>query len=378
MKIFQPIVSGSFTTSGSVFLKGLTSAAQSNVVLIDTASGQLYTTASSALGGGIVATASFATTASNVLGGTTNYIPLWNTATSLSSSVIYQSASHIGIGTTTPAYKLYVTDTVNTNGIIAGLFGGASYGAALSYSRGGNYSWTTGIGNAGGAPTSFFTISEQGTTPRLVIAHTTGNVGIGTTAPSSKLDVIGGDIGISLNSWFGSYYNGQTTLRPILGFNNGNTILRSVAGTTGINFQNSSGITKMFLSETSGNVGIETTAPSASLHVQGTVMISSSIFQYSNNAAILSGSTANIASFPTSSYMAGFFDFVASSGLNARAGTVFTVWNGTSLEYVETSTNDIGSTTNLILSASLSGANVLLQGTSLSGSWSVKTLTRMI
>ena len=52
MKIFQPIVTGSFTTSGSVFLKGLTSAAQSNVVLIDTASGQLYTTASSALGGG--------------------------------------------------------------------------------------------------------------------------------------------------------------------------------------------------------------------------------------------------------------------------------------------------------------------------------------
>ena len=52
MKIFQPIVSGSFTTSGSVFLKGLTSAAQSNIILIDTASGQLYTTASSALGGG--------------------------------------------------------------------------------------------------------------------------------------------------------------------------------------------------------------------------------------------------------------------------------------------------------------------------------------
>jgi len=49
MKIFQPIVSGSFTTSGSVFLKGLTSAAQSNVILIDTASGQLYTTASAAI-----------------------------------------------------------------------------------------------------------------------------------------------------------------------------------------------------------------------------------------------------------------------------------------------------------------------------------------
>jgi len=52
MKIFQPIISGSFTTSGSVFLKGLTSVSQSNVILIDTASGQLYYTASSALGGG--------------------------------------------------------------------------------------------------------------------------------------------------------------------------------------------------------------------------------------------------------------------------------------------------------------------------------------
>lgn len=49
MKIFQPIVSGSFTTSGSVFLKGLTSTAQSNVVLIDTSSGQLYVTASAAI-----------------------------------------------------------------------------------------------------------------------------------------------------------------------------------------------------------------------------------------------------------------------------------------------------------------------------------------
>lgn len=49
MKIFQPIVSGSFTTSGSVFLKGLTSVAQNDVVLIDTATGELYYTASAAI-----------------------------------------------------------------------------------------------------------------------------------------------------------------------------------------------------------------------------------------------------------------------------------------------------------------------------------------
>jgi hypothetical protein len=65
MKIFQPIITGSFTTSGAVFFKGLTSAAQFNVVLIDTGSGQLYVTASSAIGGG---------------GGTGNGFPFTGTA----------------------------------------------------------------------------------------------------------------------------------------------------------------------------------------------------------------------------------------------------------------------------------------------------------
>jgi hypothetical protein len=53
MKIFQPIVSGSLTSSGSVFLPSLvtSSTAVSNVVMYGT-SGQLFITASSAIGGG--------------------------------------------------------------------------------------------------------------------------------------------------------------------------------------------------------------------------------------------------------------------------------------------------------------------------------------
>jgi hypothetical protein len=45
-------VSGSISGSGAVYFKGLTTANQSNVVTVDTASGQLYYTASSAIGGG--------------------------------------------------------------------------------------------------------------------------------------------------------------------------------------------------------------------------------------------------------------------------------------------------------------------------------------
>jgi hypothetical protein len=53
MKIFQPIVSGSLISSGSVFFPSLvtSSTAVSNVVMFGT-SGQLFITASSAIGGG--------------------------------------------------------------------------------------------------------------------------------------------------------------------------------------------------------------------------------------------------------------------------------------------------------------------------------------
>ena len=63
MKIFQPTISGSFTTSGSVFLKGLSSTSQTSIVTLDTTTGQLYYTASSAIGG-TINTSSLVTTAS--------------------------------------------------------------------------------------------------------------------------------------------------------------------------------------------------------------------------------------------------------------------------------------------------------------------------
>jgi len=55
-------------------------------------------------------------------GGTPNYIAIWNTATTLSSSILYQTSSNVGIGTTTPTQKL----DVNGNVLITGSFNQAS------------------------------------------------------------------------------------------------------------------------------------------------------------------------------------------------------------------------------------------------------------
>ena len=134
----------------------------------------------------------------------------------------------------------------------------------------------------------------------------------------------------------------------------------------------------MRISGSNGNVGIGTTNPQEKLHVEGTIQISSSSLQNTYNPDIASGTTETIASIATGSYTAAFFDFVATSGTSARAGSVMTVWNGSSLEFAETSTQDINNTSNLKLSATLSGENVLLQGTSVAGSWSVKTLIRTL
>ena len=60
----------------------------------------------------LLGTASRATLAETIQGGTQNYIPLWNAPTSLSRSIIYQSAApRIGIGTTSPDYLTHIKNT---------------------------------------------------------------------------------------------------------------------------------------------------------------------------------------------------------------------------------------------------------------------------
>ena len=65
MKIFQPIITGSFSVSGSVFFPTLvtSSTVVSNVVMFG-ANGELFTTASSAIGGGGGVSDDYVTTAS--------------------------------------------------------------------------------------------------------------------------------------------------------------------------------------------------------------------------------------------------------------------------------------------------------------------------
>ena len=84
-------------------------------------------------------TSSWATTSSNIIGGTSNYIPLWSTNTSLGNSVLYQSSSNIGIGTTSPNAKLHLSSTGGISAPILRIWGTATdtynWASAVLYSN---------------------------------------------------------------------------------------------------------------------------------------------------------------------------------------------------------------------------------------------------
>jgi hypothetical protein len=88
-----------------------------------------------------------------------------------------------------------------------------------------------------------------------------------------------------------------------------------------------------------------------------------------------------VAQVAHATYTAAFFDFVVKKGTNVRSGTVYACHNGDTtplVEFTETSTNDLGDTSDVTLSVDISGDNMRLLATVTSDDWSVKSLIRAI
>ncbi len=88
--------------------------------------------------------------------------------------------------------------------------------------------------------------------------------------------------------------------------------------------------------------------------------------------------TETIMSVYTSPWNAVFFDYVVMKDGNMRAGTVTAVNDGTNVEFIETSTADLGDTSDVKLFCDIDTDSMRFRATVRSNNWKVKVLPRMI
>ncbi len=97
-----------------------------------------------------------------------------------------------------------------------------------------------------------------------------------------------------------------------------------------------------------------------------------------NSIVTSATTTTTVANVLHATYTAAFFDFVIKNGTNVRAGIVYACHDGTNVEYAETSTVDLGDTSDVTLSVEISGTNMRLRATTTSSTWTIKSLIRAI
>jgi predicted heme/steroid binding protein len=253
--------------------------------------------------------------------GVANYVARWTSSSNISTGVLYDNGTNVGIGTASPAEKLDVVGNLRlqNSSLGATIYFGSGAGDYLGYYNSDSYYRTVGSHYFEGA--GFY----KG------MWNSIGNLGIGTTAPQTKLTISGanvpyaGQLQISSNDYAQiSFYNSGSLVPGAS--NRKASIIYNVSNST---FEIANQITSGHLilqgsDSGGGRVGIGTDNPSEKLSVNGNIALPKSgetfIFNDQSSSDSVSIGGASYVSFKT--YSGGWFEKmrIANNG-NVGIGT---------------------------------------------------------
>jgi hypothetical protein len=193
------------------------------------------------------------------------------TTTQITTGNFTVNNGNVGIGTTTPTYKLQVegtfslsdgsmmitsTDTLSTlYGLISTRSGGTAY-TSPDLAGSGSGLVIAPLWNASG--TIVLNSNFSSTAPTMFL-NSTGNVGIGTTAPENQLSIESSSSIYALG--IGQISGQENARRLLIGYDTINNYASILAVEENVAYR------PLVLQQYGGNVGIGTTAPSASLEI---------------------------------------------------------------------------------------------------------------
>ena len=202
---------------------------------------------------------------------------------------IYNSNSgNVGIGTTSPLYKLDIVGPINvTNGYSEPT---AEIGYRIKFADNGGINNDSGIGLSGSLTNENLWINKGsangsirfmfGTAGEKVTFTATGNIGIGTTAPSYRLDVLSPN---TIDAFVRSQRQDTTTPVGFTMANGATNVSYMYMPPSSSDIRFYTGGDRLSILNSNGNVGIGTTTPSEKLEVSGNLKISGNYIRLQGN-----------------------------------------------------------------------------------------------
>jgi hypothetical protein len=293
-------------------------------------------------------------------------------------TIVVNTSNNVGIGTTSPGAKLDVeTSAAGYAAIIKNTSAGGDYLKMIGDS--GNTVFEFGSGGTGGE--GFVNIYSDAVQKILFDANGAsyfngGNVGIGTTSPGYKLEVVGA---VSASTYYGDGSN-------LTNIGSGSV---AAAGSDGqLQYNNGGsfgGASRLYYNDSTNRVGIGTSSPGYDLDVSGSARVQdrlrvgvvntgNGVIHQSSDATINPSSSTIVWSVPGSAGICAFIEyyvFNSNTGTSQRAGNIVTTWNSAGtpqITHTETTTPDIGTTALVTFTTSITlGGDPQLVATNTSG-----------